>query len=224
MPSLENLKKQAKALVRLHRERSHHLADVAREHLPKYAGMSDREILGGAFKLADAQALLARQHGCASWAVLKAAGSPRRSPSRPRRSMPASCSPCRCCTSLTCAAPSPTTRACSASRRRKCRAIRRSSPRSGAAGPPRAPPRARPGVRRGRGRRGLAWRRPSASPVQGALRGVQGEGRAFLSAAPPVGDQLRGERLDGNLMASKARRDDLKRPRRAAGHLHQRRR
>ncbi len=72
MLSLENLKKQAKALVRLHHERSHHLADVAREHLPKYAGMSDREILGGAFKLADAQALLARQHGCASWAVLKA--------------------------------------------------------------------------------------------------------------------------------------------------------
>lgn len=72
MLNLENLKKQAKALVRLHAERSHHLSDVAREFLPKYAGMTDRQILKADFKLADAQALLARQHGCESWAALKA--------------------------------------------------------------------------------------------------------------------------------------------------------
>ena len=74
MPSLENLKKQAKALVRLHRERSHHLAIVARAVLPKYAAMSDREVLAADFKLGDAQELIARQHGCQSWAALKAAG------------------------------------------------------------------------------------------------------------------------------------------------------
>ena len=73
MFNLENLKKQAKALVRLHRERSYHLAIVARQVLPKYAAMSDREVLAGDFKLGDAQELIARQHGCESWAALKAA-------------------------------------------------------------------------------------------------------------------------------------------------------
>lgn len=73
MSSLENLKKQAKALVRLHRERSYHLAIVARQVLPKYAAMSDREMLAAEFKLGDAQTLIARQHGLESWAALKAA-------------------------------------------------------------------------------------------------------------------------------------------------------
>ena len=71
MSSMENLKKQAKALVRLHRERSYHLACVARESLPKFSAMSDNEVLAGEFKLADAQALLARQHGYESWNALK---------------------------------------------------------------------------------------------------------------------------------------------------------
>ena len=73
MSSLENLKKQAKALVRLHRERSYHLAIVARAVSPKYAAMSDREMLAAEFKLGDAQELIARQHGCESWAELKTA-------------------------------------------------------------------------------------------------------------------------------------------------------
>ena len=72
MSNLENLKKQAKALVRLHRERSYHLAIVARAVLPKYAAMKDGEILAADFKLGDAQELIARQHGCESWAALKA--------------------------------------------------------------------------------------------------------------------------------------------------------
>lgn len=72
MPNIDNLKKQAKALVRLHEERSYHLSCVARETLPKFEGLSDREILAGEFKLADAQEILARQHGCESWTELKA--------------------------------------------------------------------------------------------------------------------------------------------------------
>ncbi|HLK23216.1 MAG TPA: VOC family protein [Caulobacteraceae bacterium] len=72
MSSLENLKKQAKALVRLHRERSYHLACVARETLPKFAGLSDRQVLAAEFKLADAQGIVARQNGYDSWADLKA--------------------------------------------------------------------------------------------------------------------------------------------------------
>jgi uncharacterized glyoxalase superfamily protein PhnB len=73
MTNLENLKKQAKALVRLHRERSHHLACVARETLPKFEGLSDAQVLAAEFKLADAQALVASQHGYDSWNALKAA-------------------------------------------------------------------------------------------------------------------------------------------------------
>ena len=73
MSNLENLKKQAKALVRLHREHSYHLAIVARSVLPKYASMTDREVLAADFKLGDAQELIARQHGCDSWAALKTA-------------------------------------------------------------------------------------------------------------------------------------------------------
>src|SRR6185312_13032247 len=73
MSNLENLKKQAKALVRLHRERSYHLAIVARAVLPKFASMTDRQVLTADFRLGDAQELIARQHGCQSWAELKAA-------------------------------------------------------------------------------------------------------------------------------------------------------
>jgi uncharacterized glyoxalase superfamily protein PhnB len=72
MSNLENLKKQAKALVRLHREKSYHLAVVAREALPKFADLRDGEILARAFKLSDAQELVARQQGHANWAALKA--------------------------------------------------------------------------------------------------------------------------------------------------------
>jgi uncharacterized glyoxalase superfamily protein PhnB len=72
MSNLENLKKQAKALVRLHREKSHHLSCVVRETLPRFAALSDRQILTGEFRLADAQELIARQHGCETWRELKA--------------------------------------------------------------------------------------------------------------------------------------------------------
>jgi uncharacterized glyoxalase superfamily protein PhnB len=72
MSNLENLKKQAKALVRLHREKSHHLSCVARETLPRFAALTDRQILAGEFRLADAQELVARQHGCQTWRELKA--------------------------------------------------------------------------------------------------------------------------------------------------------
>ena len=45
--------------MRLHAERSYHLSSVAREVMPKFAAMTDREVLAGPFKLADAQELLA---------------------------------------------------------------------------------------------------------------------------------------------------------------------
>ena len=77
MTNLENLKKQAKALVRLHAERSYHLACVAREVLPKFSAMTDRQVLAAEFKLSDAQELIARQHGSETWSALKSTVSAR---------------------------------------------------------------------------------------------------------------------------------------------------
>ena len=72
MPNLENLKKQAKLLLRWHRERHYPVAAQIREHLPRFLNMPDSEILAASFKLSDAQEMVARQHGFDSWQALKA--------------------------------------------------------------------------------------------------------------------------------------------------------
>jgi catechol 2,3-dioxygenase-like lactoylglutathione lyase family enzyme len=71
MPSLENLKKQAKLVLRWHRTRYYPVAAQIRAVLPRFAGLSDAEVLAGEFKLSDAQELVARQAGYASWKALK---------------------------------------------------------------------------------------------------------------------------------------------------------
>jgi hypothetical protein len=43
MPNLENLKKQAKLILRWHRERHYPVAAQIREHLPRFLNMSDSE-------------------------------------------------------------------------------------------------------------------------------------------------------------------------------------
>jgi catechol 2,3-dioxygenase-like lactoylglutathione lyase family enzyme len=72
MPNLENLRKQAKLLVRWHRERHHPVAAQIRALLPRFKDMTDRQVLDAAFKLGDAQELVARQAGFESWQALKA--------------------------------------------------------------------------------------------------------------------------------------------------------
>jgi catechol 2,3-dioxygenase-like lactoylglutathione lyase family enzyme len=72
MPNLENLKKQAKLILRWHRERHYPVAAQIREHLPRFLNMTDSEILAASFKLSDAQELVARQQGFDSWQALKA--------------------------------------------------------------------------------------------------------------------------------------------------------
>jgi len=67
MPHLENLRKQAKLILRWHRDRYHPVAARIRSGLPRYAGMTDSEILAQSFKLCDAQEVVARQHGFESW-------------------------------------------------------------------------------------------------------------------------------------------------------------
>jgi catechol 2,3-dioxygenase-like lactoylglutathione lyase family enzyme len=71
MPNLENLKKQAKLILRWHRERHYPVAAQIREHLPRFLNMPDSEILAASFKLSDAQELVARQQGFESWQALK---------------------------------------------------------------------------------------------------------------------------------------------------------
>jgi uncharacterized glyoxalase superfamily protein PhnB len=71
MPNVENLKKQAKLILRWHRERHYPVAAQIRELLPRFLNMSDSEILVASFKLSDAQEMIARQHGFDSWQALK---------------------------------------------------------------------------------------------------------------------------------------------------------
>ena len=71
MPNLENLKKQAKLILRWHREHHYPVAAQIRELLPRFLNMTDSEVLAASFQLADAQEMVARQHGFESWRALK---------------------------------------------------------------------------------------------------------------------------------------------------------
>jgi uncharacterized glyoxalase superfamily protein PhnB len=71
MPNLENLKKQAKQILRWHREHHYPVAAQIREHSPRFLNMPDSEILAASFKLGDAQEMVARQQGFESWRALK---------------------------------------------------------------------------------------------------------------------------------------------------------
>jgi catechol 2,3-dioxygenase-like lactoylglutathione lyase family enzyme len=71
MPDLENLKKQAKLILRWHRQQHYPVAAQIRGLLPRFLNMPDSEILVASFKLRDAQEMVARQHGFDSWQALK---------------------------------------------------------------------------------------------------------------------------------------------------------
>jgi catechol 2,3-dioxygenase-like lactoylglutathione lyase family enzyme len=71
VPNLENLKKQAKLVLRWHRDGYYPVAAQIRAVLPRYRHLSDPEILAAPFKLGDAQELVARQQGFESWQALK---------------------------------------------------------------------------------------------------------------------------------------------------------
>jgi uncharacterized glyoxalase superfamily protein PhnB len=71
MPNLENLKKQAKLILRWHRERHYPVAAQIRRFLPRLRKMPDSKILAASFKLSDAQEMVARQHGFDSWQALR---------------------------------------------------------------------------------------------------------------------------------------------------------
>ena len=69
--SLAYLRKQAKDLIRLYRERDPAAIARFREALPAAAGKSDAEIAALDLRLHDAQSCVARAYGFASWADLR---------------------------------------------------------------------------------------------------------------------------------------------------------
>ena len=72
MPTLETYRKQAKLLVRWHRERDYSLGGRVR-HLERYQSITDSEVLAMKFTLALAQEIVAVEAGHQSWAELKSA-------------------------------------------------------------------------------------------------------------------------------------------------------
>ena len=73
MLHLDNLKKQAKQIVRWHREGYHPVAQRIRAGLPRFREADDATILSKHFALSDAHELIARELGFESWQVLRAA-------------------------------------------------------------------------------------------------------------------------------------------------------
>ena len=72
MPTLETYRKQAKLLMRWHREGNYSIGEKLRV-LPRFAALTDREALDMAFPLALAQEVVAVEAGYANWTALKAA-------------------------------------------------------------------------------------------------------------------------------------------------------
>jgi ubiquinone/menaquinone biosynthesis C-methylase UbiE len=70
-PNLEFLKKEAKALRALHRQNDPACCHRIRDNDTACLSMSDADILSGKFSINDAQRIVAREYGYASWATLK---------------------------------------------------------------------------------------------------------------------------------------------------------
>lgn len=69
--NLDHLKKQAKQLIRLYRDRDPAALERFRRALPAAAGRNDDAILSMELRLHDAQSAIAREHGLDSWTDLK---------------------------------------------------------------------------------------------------------------------------------------------------------
>jgi uncharacterized glyoxalase superfamily protein PhnB len=72
MPTIETYRKQAKLLIRWHREGDYSIGGRVRR-IERYRSLTDREVLALKFTLALAQEIVAVEAGYQSWAELKAA-------------------------------------------------------------------------------------------------------------------------------------------------------
>jgi len=70
-PNLDQLKHQAKDLIKAHAAHSMAAAQLLREFHPRFSGASDEAIFAAPFKLSDAQLAIARESGFPSWTRLK---------------------------------------------------------------------------------------------------------------------------------------------------------
>jgi len=70
MPNFDNLRKQAKLLVRWHRGGNYSVGGRIRS-LPRYRNLTDVEALALRFTLSEAQEIIALESGYESWAALK---------------------------------------------------------------------------------------------------------------------------------------------------------
>jgi uncharacterized glyoxalase superfamily protein PhnB len=82
MPTIDTYRKQAKLLLRWHREGDYSLGGRVRQ-LERYRSLTDREVLALKFPLALAQEIVAVEGGYQSWADLTAAKTPRASSGPP---------------------------------------------------------------------------------------------------------------------------------------------
>jgi uncharacterized glyoxalase superfamily protein PhnB len=87
MPSIETYRKQAKLLVRWHRERNYSIGEKLRL-LERYRHLTDVEVLEMAMPLTIAQEIVAVEAGFRDWAALKAGASDLTRPSRVDTSEP----------------------------------------------------------------------------------------------------------------------------------------
>lgn len=87
MPTLDTYRKQAKLLLRWHRERNYSLGGRVR-HVERYRSLTDREVLDMKFTLALAQEIVAVEAGHKSWAKLKAAAADARKTPRDKPGPP----------------------------------------------------------------------------------------------------------------------------------------
>jgi hypothetical protein len=71
-PSLEQLKKQAKSILKGHQSANPEVLREIQEHHPRWRSASDAAIQRAGFTLTDAQLVVANQYGFESWAKLKA--------------------------------------------------------------------------------------------------------------------------------------------------------
>ncbi len=73
MLNVDNLKKQAKQIVRWHREGYYPVAQRIRAGLPRFRDLDDAAILSHPFALSDAQESIARELSFESWQALRSA-------------------------------------------------------------------------------------------------------------------------------------------------------
>ena len=70
-PSLEHLRKQAKALLKAHKARDPDIAARLKEWLPPFSESAESDILDAKVSLRDAQMAIAREYGFENWAGLR---------------------------------------------------------------------------------------------------------------------------------------------------------